>query len=52
MNETNEKTREIIFEQLQLLQTKTRDVEEIPEIVAITSEMHKLANVLLSKNFN
>lgn len=51
MNSKNEETREIIFEQLQLLKEKSRESKCNVEIVALTNEMQKLASVLLSKNF-
>ncbi|WP_366533541.1 hypothetical protein ACOJIU_18035 (plasmid) [Carnobacterium maltaromaticum] len=51
MNSKNEETREIIFEQLQLLKEKSRESKCNIEIVALTNEMQKLASVLLSKNF-
>lgn len=51
MNSKKEETREIIFEQLQLLKEKSRESKCNVEIVALTNEMQKLASVLLSKNF-
>lgn len=45
-------TREIMLEQLQLLQEKSRDVKSIDELLEINSEMCKISGILLSKNFN
>lgn len=48
----NENTREIVFQQLQLLEEKSRVVKHTTELASISEQIYKLASILLSKNFN